>query len=373
MTQQKKLTFLTFSAYRIVLFCGFFGIILFAHIFGPMMWRHYIGTGNAFGYQNGTLAVHYLDVGQGDAIIIQLPCGRVAMIDSGTEWYYSRVKTYLTTRILKGGNKNIDFIIATHSHDDHVGGFAQLLVDFDVGTVYRPLNTSNSPHKTEDAVAHLADSPAYTNFITAAYENSHVEYIRAGVEIADDAKTYSMYFHTPTLTFAKGLTDTFDDFNNISPIISLHYKNHFFLFTGDAGVKTENQFRDCPRALYFANEIGFENMEVYLKVGHHGSRDSTSLNLLDFIKPNKVIISVGARNPFGHPHSLLTKRLKDVANLHERDVLETRHLGNIAFATDGATDRMFFAFDNEIDLTLVYIISAAVLFFVCFTNFRIIK
>lgn len=377
--QQKNLTFLTFSAYRIVLYCGFLCIILFAHLFGPMMWRHYIGIGNAFSYQSGTLAVHYLDVGNGDAIIIQLPDSRIIMIDSGTDLYYSRVKTYLKTRILTNGNKNIDFLIATHSHDDHVGGLPQLLDDFNVDTVYRPHNKSNSHFDTEvypgNAHAPLADTTAYTDFITAAYTHAkHVEFIKAGIEITDAAGSFLMYFHTPTLTFADSLSSEIpSDFNDISPIISLRYKNNFFLFTGDAGLKTENQFRDCHRANDFVNGAGFQNLEVYLKVGHHGSRYSTTVSLLEFIKPNKAIISVGAHNINGHPHNLLIKRLKNVAGLHEQDILETRTSGNITLATDGATERMFLAFDNEVDLTMVYVISAAALFFVCFTNFHVVK
>lgn len=373
---QRKSTFLTFSAYRMVLYCGFLCIIIFAYLFGPMMWRHYVGSGNAFSYQNGTLAVHYLDVGNGDAIIIQLPDGRVVMMDSGTNFYYARVKTYLKTRILTNRNKNIDFLIATHSHDDHIGGFSQLLADFDVETVYRPHNKSNSHFDTDGyANAPLADTVTYSDFITAAYTYANqVDFIEAGIEISDASRSYSIYFHTPTLSFASSLSKEIpSDFNDISPIISLRYKNNFFLFTGDAGLKTENQFRDCTRANDFVNNVGFENLEVYLKVGHHGSRYSTTVNLLEFIKPDKAIISVGAHNINGHPHSLLIKRLKDVAGLHEQDILETRACGNIAVLTDGMAERIFLAFDNEVDLAMVYIISAAALFFVCFTNFRVVK
>jgi competence protein ComEC len=372
MSKQKRLTFLVFNAYRIVLFSGLLGIVLFAYFFGPMIWRHYIGTGNTFRYDSGTLAVHFLDVGQGDATVIQLPDGKVVMIDSGTAHYYRRVRDYLNTRIV-GKDKKIDVLIATHSHDDHIGGFPQLLAEFDVQRVYRPYNKSNSHWDTEvfpgEARAPLTDTKTYENFIDAVYEHGNdVMFARAGEKM--EGNNYLLYFHTPTQEYADTLSPArYQDFNDISTIISLHYYNHYFLFTGDAGTRAENQFRDCPQAIATANEIGYENLQVYLKVGHHGSNGSTSTSFLEFIKPNKAIISVGERNLHGHPHPRVLNRLR-TAGLTDEDIFQTRIFGNIVLGTDGHTDRMFFAFDNQVDLGLVYLLSAVVAFFLSFTNFN---
>jgi len=374
-TKPKKLTFITFSAYRIILFGGLLGIVLCAHFFGPMMWRYYIGTGNAFHYQTGTLAVHYLDVGQGDAIIIQLPDGKVVVMDSGTDRYYQRVKTYLTTRVLKGSNKTIDYVIATHSHDDHIGGFAQLLEDFEVDTVFRPHNKSLD-EPDERAVGPLADTHAYQGFIDAVYTHidlDNIHFIEAGAQIECELDTYLLYFHTPRIEFVERLSATvFADFNDISPIISLryrtHHKDYMFIFTGDAGIDTEIEFRWCE----YAQSVVFTDFEVYLKVGHHGSHNSTSPDFLDFIKPNKAIISVGMRNLHRHPRAQVFENL-DKVGVGAEDIFETRFNGNIALVTDGATDRIFFAFDNEINLSSVFVILVPVLFFICFTNFRVVN
>jgi competence protein ComEC len=361
-SKPKKLTFLTFSVYRIVLFCGCLGIIIFAWAFGPMLWRFYVGTGNAFHYQGGTLAVHYLDVGQGDAVVIQFPDGRVCMIDSGTEFYYTRIKTYLTTRILKDGNDKIDFLIATHSHDDHIGGFPQLLADFDVDVVYRPHN--KALEEPGEAIGQVANTVIYQKFIDAVYTYANeIRFIIAGEKIA--GAEFLMYFHTPAVVPTGTL---YSDFDDISPIISLRHKNKCFIFTGDAGFKTEDQFRSCA----VAGAIDFANLEVYLKVGHHGSKNSTSAAFLTFLKPNCAIISVGARNTYGHPNPDTMKRLEDTG-LRTDNIFETRTLGNVVFAKDNTTDRMFFAFDNEVDLSFVYVLSAAVLFFISFTDFRVVK
>jgi len=373
--KQKKFTFLTFSAYRIILFGGLLGIVLCAHLLGPMMWRHYVGTGNAFHYQSGTLAVHYLDVGQGDAIIIQLPDGKVVVMDSGSERYYNRVKTYLTTRVLKGSNKTIDYVIATHSHDDHIGGFAQLLEDFEVDTVFRPHNKSLDEPDVR-AAGPIADTQVYQDFIDAVYTHTdfdNIHLIEIGAKIECVLDTYLLYFHTPKLDFVGRLSPTeFSDFNDISPIISLQYKtphkDYMFIFTGDAGVGTEIEFRMCE----YAQSIVFTDFEVYLKIGHHGSHNSTSPDFLDFISPNVAIISVGMRNLHRHPRGEVFTNLEKVG-VGAEDIFETRLHGNIALVTDGATDRLFFAFDNEVNLSFVFVIFVPILFFICFTNFKIVN
>jgi len=370
--EQKKFTFLTFSATRVILFCALLGAVICAAVFAPAL---SFSGGNAFHYETGTLAVHYLDVGQGDAIAVQFPDGRVCLIDCGTAIYYTRVKTYLTTRILKGGRREIDFLIATHAHGDHVGGFPQLLEDFWVDTVYRPHNRSNSDFDiNENALGPLYPEQVYTDFVDAAYTFAReVAFIEAGTEIrgADElfGNPFSMYFHTPTVGFIRTLTARPDqEFNDISPIISLCYRDQVFVFTGDAGTKTEGEFMRDARAL----ATDFAGLETFLKVGHHGSKNSTTAAFLEFLKPDKAVISVGARNNYGHPNADALGRLAE-AGLREEDIFETRFLGNVVFATGGEADgRMFFAFDNEADLSLVYVLAAAVLFFVCFANFRVI-
>ena len=361
--KQKKLTFLTFSALRVIAFCACLGIVFSVYLFGS----GFVRTSNAFSYSGGELAVHYLDVGQGDAIVIQLPDGRVIMMDSGTEFYYTRVKTYLTTRIFTGSDRNIDFLIATHAHDDHVGGLARLLDDFDVDIVFRPHNKSNSDYEIELALAPLHTTISYTNFITAAYTHANeVKFIEAGIEIRCSVTQYNMYFHTPTLPLIQSLrANVSGDFNDISPIISLRHKNNMFIFTGDAGLKAENNFLDCPRA----REINFQDFEVYLKVAHHGSHNNTFADFLEFIKPDKAVISVGARNSHRHPRPETLARIK-AAGVHTDAIFETRHLGNIVFVTDGDTERMFFAFDNKADLSIFYFLSGAFLLFLCFVNVK---
>lgn len=374
--QNKTHAFLTFSAWRVILFGAAFTVVLAAYFLGPALWCGFgAGQSNAFHYSDGALAVHYLDVGQGDAIVVQLPDGRVVMIDCGTVFYYTRVKTYLTTRILTGNGaagRKIDFLIATHSHDDHVGGFPQLLADFDVDTVYRPHNRC-ADEPDANAAGPAADAEPYARFIAAAYAHAReIKFILAGETI--DSFNYVMYFHTPTPEFISGLSaKVSQDFNDISPIISLRHENRCFIFTGDAGEKAENRFRSDAYALWIDENFGFENLDVYLKVGHHASKTSSTMDFLDFVKPNKAIICVGARNNFGHPNADTVRRLEIAIGGRPEDIMETSRLGNIVFLAEGGNERTVFAFDNEPDMSLVYVLASAVLLVVCFVNFRVAR
>jgi|GEM_PF-1020500 len=372
-----KNKFLVFSVYRAVLFTGLAATLVFFGIFGPVLWRFYFG-GGTFHYDTGALAVHYLDVGQGDSMVIQLPDGRIIVMDSGEAIYYPRVKNYLETRILTGGSRKIDFLIATHSHSDHVGGFAQMLQDFNVGMVYRPYNKSLADPAGDAAVGPLANTAEYNSFIDAAYKYAgSVEFVRSGEEIfagisGTGNKLYSFYFHTPTPEFAKSLKPSeFNDYNDISPIITLTYFNQTFVFTGDAGFNTEKQFLAEIGTTSLADSNFSESYStVYLKVGHHGSNAASSLEFLNFVKPAKAVISLGAHNIYGFPDAQVMNRLGEVS-LNPSDIMLTSKLGNIVIESGaGAEPKIYLAFDNEADLSLIWYLGFVFVFTVCFVDFR---
>ena len=376
MEAQKKNRFLVFSAYRAVLFGGLFGVLLFIGIFGSTLWRFYLGTGYVFHYDAGKLAVHYLDVGQGDCTVVQLPDGRVIVMDSGEEMYYPRVKNYLDKRVV-GSDGRIDFLIATHSHSDHVGGFVNMLRDFDVGVVYRPFNESINDPDAEGAIGPVADTEIYDTFINSAYVYAdEVRFIVAGEEISDAGGRYSWIFHTPEVEFVEVLKfGRFDDYNDISPIVTLVYLNHLFVFTGDAGSRAERQFLAVAEASVLLGDdtglggLDFEGKIVYLKAGHHGSGTSSTDDFLKFIDPDKVVISLGARNVYGFPHEQVLYRLAGVG-VERQDVMLTGELGNIALVVDDVGDKIYFAFDNEADLRFFWILGVVAVFVVCFVDFR---
>ena len=350
--------FFIFSAYRAVLCVGLCGVLIFLGIFGSLIWRFVFGDGTVFHYQVGELAVHYLDVGQGESTIIQLPSGRIIVKDAGDEMFYSRVRRYLDSRIVPIGGR-IDYLIATHAHSDHIGGMVRLLNDFNVGTVFRPHNRILNDPAGASALGSFVGTVAYRNFINTAYSRAeNVRFIEAGERIFSAQHDYDFYFHTPTPAFA-----SIADYNNISPIITLRHANHIFVFTGDAGFATEYQFIQSNVDLPFAAS------RVFLSVGHHGSNGSTGVNFLSKINPDKAIISVGARNAHGHPGIHAVARLY-YAGVRGENLMMTSHLGNIAVIINVEGERWFFAFDEEADLRLFLMIALAMVMVGCFVRFR---
>lgn len=374
--------FFRFSKFRIILCAGLCLAAFFFCAFGGTVWRFYFGEGNTFRASAGSLAVHFVDVGQGDCIIIQLPDGKVAVIDGGDEMYAARVANYLRTRVV-GRQARIDWLINTHPHRDHMGSFKTLIEQFDVGVIYRPHNLSQSPLEPKDSEGNaLALGPdmlttVYSDFITAAEESSaEVRFIESGISITD-GQYYEIFFHTPTLDMIARLNeDVPDDFNEISPIITVRFGSTVFVLTGDAGASSSSSVESEQMFIQMdtANQIDFANSNVFLKVGHHGSDSGTREEFLDFIKPNVTVISYGADNNFGFPHSLMMNRLKK--HVSSEKIYETAKHGNVAVRVQGDKTHIFIGFYNPPNLALLWVvIFVGIIFFSFFdySAFRTLK
>jgi len=356
MNNQQKSTFFVFSVYRAVLCVGLVIALIMIGVFGPLVWRFVFGDDNVFRHQVGELSVHFLDVGQGDSVVIQLPDGKVVVIDSGDAMFFPRIRNYLVSRVVNLGGR-IDYVIATHAHADHVGGLASLIYYFEVGTVFRPHNRSLNDPEWTLARGPLVETLTYRDFILAAYNGAEeVRFIERGVNIRGVG--YELYFHTPTRGFIDSLGTGHGNENEISPIITLAYLDHVFVFTGDAGFTGEFHFIDV-----FNGQVDFYGSVVYLHVGHHGSNGSTSVQFLEVIQPNRAIISVSATNIFGHPHQNVLHRLRYI------EIFRTDTHGNIVVATGAGGERLYFAFDEYTDLRVVFWVLFSVIFIGSFVNF----
>ncbi|MGZ3504755.1 MAG: DNA internalization-related competence protein ComEC/Rec2 [Vulcanimicrobiaceae bacterium] len=231
------------------------------------------------------LRITVLDVGQADAIVIQTPRGHTLLVDAGGRLERGAQpqgdssaqqvgKRIVVPFLLRHGIHELDAIIASHPHGDHVGGF---------GPVLRVLY-----------VDEFADSGqryggyAYNDALqTARTEHVPMAYPRAGaVWRTDDGITLT--FIGPSLPL---LTNTRNDINSNSLAFILQYRNFRMLFTGDAGAEAEQRF---------LNE-GISLHADILKVGHHGSAYSSTSAFIAAVHPRYAIISVGRHNMFGHP------------------------------------------------------------------------
>lgn len=206
--------------------------------------------------------VHFIDVGQGDAIYIELPNNVDILIDAGDTGYGSTVVNYLRSRNVD----DIEILIATHPHADHIGGLPAVFDAYDVEAVI------------DSGVSHTTQT--YQRYWSAVQAEG-CDYQKA----ADQSWTFGNCKFD-----ILGPTTTYQDLNNNSVVARLTCPDGSFLFTGDAEKDGEGA-------------ILHKNLDAdILKVGHHGSRTSTSNAFLAAVSPEVAVICVGEGNRYGHPH-----------------------------------------------------------------------
>ncbi|MBP3335416.1 MAG: MBL fold metallo-hydrolase [Ruminiclostridium sp.] len=239
------------------------------------------------------MKVHFLDVGQGDSIFIELPDDKTMLIDASEKEYADRITTY----IYSCGYSSLDYVVATHPHSDHIGGMADVIGSFIVGNVI----LSPATHTTK----------TYTNMLTAIDQSgAKVTLGIAGKEIFSDGDLSAVAIAP--------VTEDYSDLNNSSVMVMLTYGDKKFLFTGDAEEEEERTVTADVKC-------------DVLKVGHHGSSTSTSSAFLAAASPEYAVISCGMGNSYGHPHTETIDKLKKAGiNIYRTDLQ-----GDIIMTCDG--------------------------------------
>lgn len=243
---------------------------------------------------SGLLKVHFLDVGQGDSIFVQLPNGQNMLVDAGPRDEGITVVNYLK----KAGVKKIDYLVATHPHEDHIGGMAAVIQRFNVAGVYMPKVT----------------------YTTKAYEDLLQTIQAEGLKI-NDAKAGVVIINSGGLRAEMTAPNSaaYEEINNYSAVIKLSFGKTGFLLTGDAEEQSEQEML-----------VNGSNLRAdVLKVGHHGSYSSTSPAYLDAVRPKYAVISCGAGNDYGYPHAVTLQKLRGI------QLFRTDLNGNVVFETDG--------------------------------------
>lgn len=254
------------------------------------------------------LIVRFLDVGQADAAILECG-GEVMMIDGGNRADSSLVYSVLRNTL---GIKHIDYMIATHPHEDHIGGLSGALNACSVGCVYTAVESY--------------DGKAFSSFVKYTEEQ--------GLDLVIPEAGSGFAFGDAQVQFLSPAR-RYGDTNDCSIVVRIVHGDHAFLFTGDAGWEAEHDMIAS----------GYDLSATVLKVGHHGSDTSSSYLFLREVMPSYAIISCGKDNAYGHPSESVLSRLQDAG----ATVFRTDLHGDIVCVSDGHT----LSFTTERGVSLV--------------------
>ena len=245
--------------------------------------------------EGGSLQVHFIDVGQADAALV-ICDGHYMLIDGGNAEDSDLVYSYLEHH----GAKNLDYMVASHAPEDHIGGLSGALNYAKVDTALCPV-TEYSSKVFQNMVKYLEQQG---KSLTVPAPGDKFDLGSARVEILGPVQEY-------------------DDTNNTSIVLRIDYGETSFLFTGDMETGAEKDLL----------ESGADVRATVLKAGHHGSDTSTGYQFLREVSPRYTVISVGEGNKYGHPSDEVLSRFRDAGT----EVYRTDMQGHVIAESDGKT------------------------------------
>lgn len=253
------------------------------------------------------LVIHFIDVDQADGMLL-IVGDTTVMIDGGNTPTSQDVLEYLK----RFGVDQIDLMVNTHPHGDHLGGLPTVLNNIPTDKIWCADSTY--------------DTYLYKSFTQlVAQKNFNISHPEPGTVFAENGLTI-------TVLGPVNSADTYTDLNDTSLVLMVQYGQRKFLFTGDMEAFAEKQLVDAGMSL---------KADV-LKVGHHGSYSSTSQVFLDKVDPEYGVISCGRNNEYGHPHDAPIGRLHRA----EVELYRTDLMGSVVLVTDGDTIAFFLETTN---------------------------
>jgi competence protein ComEC len=277
------------SAFMVILVLTFGNYLLFKDIWFGM---------------HRTLNVTAMDVGQGDAILIEFPNGKRMLIDTGPRSkQFDAGERVIVPFLKRKGITDIDYLLITHPHSDHIGGALAVLKSIHIDTII---------------ASNINSADAKWNEIVEAAKKNNI-----GIRAAQSGDQIQIYKDSRAYILAPDSNVTVDkNLNNSSVVLKIIYRHSSILFVGDQEIQAEEKI--TPRyGKFLLSEI--------LKVGHHGSITSTGEVFLNAVHPLKAVISVGMHNQFRHPSPFTLNRLK----ARSIDIERTDKSGAIVLVSDG--------------------------------------
>lgn len=253
-----------------------------------------------------SLLVHFIDVGQADCALLEFG-GEYMLIDGGNKDDGQLVVSYLEQQ----GVEELDVVVCTHAHEDHVGGLPSVLAVYPTARVYSPTKTYSSN--------------IYDDFMY------YVDQQRLEVTLPVPGDTFRLGEAQVTIL---GPVMSYAETNDTSIVLRVDYGETSFLFTGDMETAAENDMLD-----YWDDDALFK--ADVLKVGHHGSNTSTGYRFLNAVDPDYGILSCGRDNSYGHPHEEPMSRLEQA----EVTTFRTDELGTVLASSNG--QEVFFTWSNQ--------------------------
>ncbi|NFO40760.1 MBL fold metallo-hydrolase [Clostridium botulinum] len=249
-------------------------------------------TTNAQVTSLNNMQIHYINVGQGDSELIQVD-GKNILIDAGCN--DNKALNYLKSQ----GITKLDYVLATHPHEDHIGGMTSVINNFEIGEFYAPKITHT----------------------TRTFENMIKALQNKGIKLTAPNVGDTLTIGNATIQFLAPNSSKYQDLNNYSIACKLKYGNTSYVFMGDAEALSEGEI--LAKQLDISADV--------LKLGHHGSHSSTSKAFLDKVNPKYAIVSCGKGNDYGHPH----QETIDKINKKGIEILRTDVSGTIISTSDG--------------------------------------
>ncbi len=262
------------------------------------------------GFNDGLLRVTFLDVGQGECSFLHLPDGKTMLIDGGgLAMGFDIEEGVVASYLWDQGISTIDYMVATHPDNDHIGGLFSIIREMKVKEFW------DSGEMTEDK--RIVDLR-----MLVQKKGIPVRIVRAGMEIQEGNDIQIEILH-PSDDFLEGLRPGKKSMaNNLSIVLKVNYGRVSFLFPGDVGRAAEK---------YLFLRYGDELRSTIIKVPHHGSMTSSSYKFVKGVHPDVAVISVGQYNPFRHPRDKIIRRYEKIGTR----IYRTDRDGAVQVITDG--------------------------------------